>query len=218
MRPSAVAIIPAYNEGPRIAEVILPVLRSGRVTRVVVVDDGSTDDTVARARDAGAFVLSLRPNRGKGGAMLAGVHATTEPVVLFLDADLVGLGPGPVARLVDAVTSGRCVMATGLRDYGSWWNRLQLAMPRITGERAVLRTVLERVPASYWQGFRVEAGINAVAATHGSTCDVMMWGVTIVPKWGKEDVHVGLLRAARMTREVLIAMGEANVSLGSFRR
>lgn len=209
MNPSAVAIIPAHNEGSRIAAVIQPVLRSGRVTRVLVVNDGSTDDTAERARETGAFVLSLRPNRGKGSAMLAGLRATTEPIVLFLDADLIGLGSGPVARLVDAVASGQYVMATGLRDYGSWWNRLQVAMPRITGERAVLRSVLEHVPESYWSGFRIEAGINAVAATYGKTCDVMMWGVSIVPKWNKSDSADGFVRAARMAREVLIAMGEA---------
>lgn len=209
VRPQVVAIIPAHNEAPRIAPVIQSVLASGAVARVVVVDDGSTDGTGQVAQQAGAYLVSLPSNVGKGQAMLAGVRATTEPIVLFLDADLIGLTPGHVERLVRPVTSESCVMTVGLRDYGSIWGDLQEAMPRIGGERAVHRSVLERVPSSFWSGFRIEAGINAIAAKMGRVCDVTLYGVTMVSKWHKGDPSTGLINAAQMVRSVLIAMGEA---------
>ncbi len=67
-----VALIPGYNEGPRIGDVVrgasshLPVL---------VVDDGSSDDTAAQARAAGATVIEQRPNQGKGAALRPGSGA-----------------------------------------------------------------------------------------------------------------------------------------------
>ena len=206
---TAVAIIPAHNEAPRIAAVIGAARASGAVTRVVVVDDGSADGTRQVAEQAGAQVLSFSVNRGKGQAMLAGVRQTSEPIVLFLDADLIGLAPGHVSRLIRHVSSGTCVMAVGLRDYGGIWGELQGAMPHISGERAVLRSILERVPESFWNGFRVEAGINAIARKTGRVCDVTLYGVSMVPKWHKKDPATGLLEAIRMTRDVIIAMGEA---------
>jgi glycosyltransferase involved in cell wall biosynthesis len=82
-----VAIIPGYNEGPRIGEVVrgaaahLPVL---------VVDDGSRDDTATQARAAGATVIEQRPNQGKGAALRAGFRralADGADAALTLDAD-----------------------------------------------------------------------------------------------------------------------------------
>ena len=82
-----VALIPGYNEGPRIGAVVgaarehLP---------VIVVDDGSTDSTSERARDAGAEVLKQRPNQGKGMALRTGFRRAIEEdveAILTLDAD-----------------------------------------------------------------------------------------------------------------------------------
>jgi glycosyltransferase involved in cell wall biosynthesis len=82
-----VALIPGYNEGPRIAEVV----RGAAIhLPVVVVDDGSSDDTAAQARAAGATVIEQRPNQGKGAALRAGFRgalADGADAVLTLDAD-----------------------------------------------------------------------------------------------------------------------------------
>ena len=82
-----VALIPGYQEGPRIAAVVEG---AGLFLPVVVVDDGSTDDTAAQAAAAGATVLVQRPNAGKGAALRAGFrHAleTGATAVVTLDAD-----------------------------------------------------------------------------------------------------------------------------------
>lgn len=63
-------VIPAYNEGERIGEVVAEVVSVGRA---VVVDDGSADDTGAIARRAGAHVLSMPINRGQGAALQTGL-------------------------------------------------------------------------------------------------------------------------------------------------
>lgn len=208
--PSVVAIIPAHNEAPRIAAVTGPLLASRIFSRVLVVDDGSTDDTADAARRAGAEVLRLTPNRGKGGALYAGLQATTEPVVAFFDADLLGFTADHARSLVEPVVAGRCVMACGLRDYGTRYNTLQQALPPITGERAMRRDVLRGIPEDFWRGFRIEAAMNASARRLGETCLIPLTGLTIVPKWHKVGIRRGMRDAAAMSREVLEAMRDAN--------
>jgi glycosyltransferase involved in cell wall biosynthesis len=82
-----VALIPGYNEGPRIAEVVRG---AAAFLPVLVIDDGSGDDTAAQARAAGATVIEQRPNQGKGAALRAGFRralADGADAVLTLDAD-----------------------------------------------------------------------------------------------------------------------------------
>ena len=85
--PRVLALIPAYNEGARVADVVrgaqafLPVL---------VVNDGSTDDTPAHAEHAGATVIHQVPNQGKGAALRAGFRWALDhgyDAVITLDAD-----------------------------------------------------------------------------------------------------------------------------------
>ena len=85
--PGVVGLIPGYNEGPRIGAVVRGALEH---LPVIVVDDGSRDDTAARAREAGATVLEQQPNQGKGAALRAGFAraiATGFEAALTLDAD-----------------------------------------------------------------------------------------------------------------------------------
>jgi glycosyltransferase involved in cell wall biosynthesis len=65
-------VVPAYNEGPSIEKVIVAIREHMPGATVVVVNDGSTDDTEERARQAGALVLSLVLNLGIGGAVQTG--------------------------------------------------------------------------------------------------------------------------------------------------
>lgn len=81
------AVIPAFNEASRIE----PVIRgASQYLPVLVVDDGSGDDTAGEAEKAGAIVLSLDPNQGKGAALRAGFRkalADGFEAVVTLDAD-----------------------------------------------------------------------------------------------------------------------------------
>jgi glycosyltransferase involved in cell wall biosynthesis len=82
-----VALIPGYNEGPRIGAVVRGALEH---LPVIVVDDGSHDDTAAQAREAGATVIEQRPNAGKGAALRTGFRRALDmghDAVLTLDAD-----------------------------------------------------------------------------------------------------------------------------------
>lgn len=90
-------VIPAYNEAERLAPTVRAIASYCRehhpAHEIIVVDDGSTDRTVALARELGeelerVRVIELGQNRGKGAAVRAGVLASTGALVLFSDADL----------------------------------------------------------------------------------------------------------------------------------
>lgn len=81
------ALIPAHDEGPRIASVVRAATAH---VPVLVVDDGSTDGTAAEAEVAGATVLRQHPNQGKGAALRTGFAraiADGVPAVVTLDGD-----------------------------------------------------------------------------------------------------------------------------------
>lgn len=212
---NTVAIIPAWNEAATVAATVAPLLAAGCFARVLVVDDGSTDATAEVARAAGAEVLSLRPNRGKGGAMRVAVESVLRDgveAVGFFDADLRGFTAEHARALVAPVAQGRAAMVCGLRDYGPAWNSIQRALPPITGERVVRAEVLRALPAHFWSGYRIEMGLNAAALAMprlGPVLLVDLPGLGIVNKTEKFGVAEGMVRHARMTREVLCAMRDA---------
>ena len=160
----AAAVIPAYNEAETVAGVAAIALQARLVDEVIVVDNNSTDDTAKVAAAAGARVVDC-PEKGKGQAMAAGVAATDAEVIVFLDADLVGLVPSHVDRLAAAVLEGRAGMACGLFDRGPVQNPVFLhALPILTGQRAVRRDIFERVHIEDQQGYKIEAALNALCA------------------------------------------------------
>jgi len=87
-RPDETSIvIPAFNEAPAIAAVVSGLRAAAPWREIVVIDDGSTDDTAARAADAGARVIRHPYNKGNGAAVKSGIRGTSGAFVLILDAD-----------------------------------------------------------------------------------------------------------------------------------
>ena len=85
--PDLIALIPGYQEGPRIGAVVTAALEH---LPVIVVDDGSTDETGAEANAAGATVVRQIPNQGKGAALRTGFREALDlgvEAVVTLDGD-----------------------------------------------------------------------------------------------------------------------------------
>jgi len=115
-------VVPAYREEGRIGGSVKRLSEAlGRVdggVEILVVDDGSDDGTVAEAETAGATVISLPANRGKGAAVRQGALAARGRTVAFVDADL-AYPPEQLLPLLDGVESGWDVVVGSRRHPGS---------------------------------------------------------------------------------------------------
>lgn len=206
-RTDAAAIVPAFDEAATVGEVVRALKASMLLGEVIVVDDGSGDRTAEVAAAAGAKVVRLPENLGKGEAVLRGATATQAPVLLLCDADFLGFTAAHAERLLRPVLEGRLAMCAGLRDRGPILTGLIAHLPLLSGERALRRDVLERLPPRFLSGFRLEIALNWACRVNGLPYGAIpTLGVTHVRKMEKRGVLRGLLGYLRMAWEVAEAM------------
>ncbi|HET9228293.1 MAG TPA: glycosyltransferase family 2 protein [Thermoanaerobaculia bacterium] len=155
------AVVPAYNEAETLAEVLKVLQATPLIDEVLVVSDGSTDDTVEIARSQGVKAIHLRQNQGKGMAMAVGVAHTDARILTFVDGDILNLTTDQLDQLIEPVLSGSSDMNVGVRDRGPALNDFQRQHgPLLSGIRCLRREIFEAVPESHLEGFAVETGLN----------------------------------------------------------
>jgi len=177
---NACVLIPAYNEAQNIGNTVRGV-RKLPITDILVVDDGSKDGTAAFAEEAGARVLRLPRNLGKGAAIQAGLREVTSEAVLLLDADL-GESARHAAPLLFSVLNGESDMAVavfsrrqrrggglglavGLARWGIFFLTGQRLKAPLSGQRAILSDTLRcLLPLPQDFGFEVGLTLRALQA------------------------------------------------------
>ncbi|TLM98701.1 MAG: glycosyltransferase family 2 protein [Actinobacteria bacterium] len=178
-------LIPAHDEAERIAATVSAALAIPGVTRVVVVDDASQDDTAALAEAAGAKVVRLWSNVGKGAALETGaMRVENADIVVLLDGDL-GQTAEQGALLLAPVVERRADMTIatfprpegkagfglvmrlarwGIRTMGNGYD----AQAPLSGQRALSATALKQV-RPFATGYGVEVSLTVRAARAGLT-------------------------------------------------
>lgn len=86
-KPNVSIIIPAYNEAQAIGDVVTKIIHLYPDFEVIVVNDGSTDDTAAVAKAAGALVYSHPQNIGNGAAIKSAIRFASGKILVFMDGD-----------------------------------------------------------------------------------------------------------------------------------
>ena len=189
MGERVLAVIPAYEEGPRVAAVVRGAMAH---LPVLVVDDGSSDDTSAVAEAAGATAICQRPNQGKGAALRAGFCWALErgfDAVLTVDADGQH-DPADIPPFLEAHARSGADLVVGRRDFSRMppirqlSNRLgglafSWAVGRPipdnqSGYRLVSRRLMEAMLGSAESGFEFEVEMITTAIRAG-------WGIEWVP-------------------------------------
>jgi len=155
--PTVSIIIPAFNEHKRVAGVLQVAVNSG-LGEVICVDDASSDNTREIAQSIkGVRVVSYDKNQGKAYAVWRGVKEAKGDIVMFVDADLVGLSPALLASLVDPLRSGQYDAAVGIR--GEIWDKVFFRP--VNGDRAYFKKdILTCLENFRDKGYGLELSLN----------------------------------------------------------
>lgn len=202
------AIIPAYNEEERIGKVLEAVKEAELVDRIVVIDDGSRDNTAQVAINMGVEVIKNSENMGKGGALYKGVRNCFSEIILFIDADLVGLKPEHVDDLVRPVLSGDWDMTVGIFANGRFATDLaQKVAPFLSGQRAIRREILEGISGIEISRYGVEVALTRyVHRHHVRIKEVVLKDVSHVMKEEKMGFVRGFTERLRMYWDIVKAL------------
>jgi len=175
--PRVSLIIPAYNEAPTVGEVLRVAAASGLFHEIILVDDGSSDGTSrayeqAREHAASQYdparvppdirLVSHPRNMGKAVAMRDGLQLATGNIVMFIDADLLGLKPEHMkAMLAPLLDDSDYRSSLGVFVGGRAATTMaQKIAPFISGQRACFRDDLQGFKAWERVGFGVETALN----------------------------------------------------------
>ena len=203
-------IIPAYNEGPRIKAVLDVVAAHPLINEIIVVDDGSSDNTAEFALGREKVVLiRLSKNGGKVRALAAGLARARGTYFLLVDSDLIGLGADELTSLMQPVLDGRADMAISLRrNAPRLWHLV--GIDYISGERMLRRSLiadrlaeLEALPR-----FGFEVWLNRICIDATARLAVVEWGRVDSPlKSQKYGVLPGIVADLRMISDLLRTAG-----------
>ena len=195
------AVIPAYNEAKHIAQIVE---QTRQILPVLVIDDGSTDNTAELAEAAGAEVIRLSPNRGKGAAMRAGFSRALElgcEAVITLDADGQH-NPREIDRFLEVYKAQPVDLIIGKRDFskmplsrrlantaGRWlfsWAMKRPIPDNQSGYRLISRALIKELLDSTEQGFEFEVEMLVICLKQ----DFELEWVKISTLYAGESSHI----------------------------
>ena len=212
----AVAIVPAFNRADTVGATVTALATVPDVLDVIVVDDGSRDRTAAVAAAAGARVVELARNRGKGAAITAGIAASGAPdAYLLIDADLGDSAAlaGDLLKPVSLGSADMTIAVLGSTERGGGFGFVKgfaarvlrsetgmfLAEP-LSGQRAVRGPLLRSLHLA--PGFGLEIGLTLDAANRGASISEVEVGFT--HRLTGRDLS-GFAHRARIGRHVYLA-------------
>ena len=199
-------VICAFNEAPRIAAVLDVVSAHPLLDEIIVVDDGSTDDTAEIVKCYPAVTLISCPaNRGKSFAMATGIAAAQYDLLLLLDADLLGLAVEHVTALAAPVLSGEADVSLSLRKNSLWIYRA-IGLDFVSGERVIAKSLLSEAQEEMHRlpRFGIEIFMNRRIIARRLSISVTRWPqVTQARKSEKLGFRKGIRAEWRMLVDLM---------------
>jgi len=210
--PLITTIIPVYNESQGIRRVLEIVCQYAPIQEIIVVDDGSTDDSVqtvvqAQVWDNRVRLITHSENRGKGQAVYSGLQSTQADLILMLDADLRGLRVQHLEELVLPVVVDGLDMTIGIFRGGRFYSDFShWATPWLSGQRCLWREHLEKICWKAAEGYGLETAITVASMRNHWRCKKVIWrGVSHPPS----ELHRGLLGGFLNRAKMYAQIGQA---------
>ena len=213
-------VIPAYNESKTIEKVINVISSLDCVNEIIVVDDGSSDDTASVAQKAGATVILHSKNKGKGAAIKTGFENSTGDIVAFMDADLKNLTSKQVEKIIRPILdgkadltktkfkrkAGRVTELTAKPLLNFFFPELKYDQP-LSGQFAAKRSFLSKI--KFEEDYGVDIGIVLDADVRGMRIKEVDIGEI-------EHVHSSIEGLNKMANEVVRTIVDRAMEYGRF--
>lgn len=196
--------MPAYNEEPRIAEVLKIIEKHRLIDEVIVINDGSTDKTSDIIKKFNVTLIENEKNLGKTLSVKRGIEASRNNLIMLLDADLVGLDSDAIIKLAKPVLDGKVDWSLSLRRNSAGIMKI-LKMDWITGERLVPKELL--LDSLVWSrpdiSYGLETLMNQSLLEKNKTFQsVYLPNLTITKKSQKVGIAKGLVDDLKMTGQI----------------
>jgi glycosyltransferase involved in cell wall biosynthesis len=201
----ASVVIPAYNEELTIQNVIEACQNCSYIDEIIVVNDGSEDQTPLLAKKAGAKVISNAENKGKAYAIIIGVKQAENNVILLLDADLIGLTSKHVENLVLPVLSNKVATTVGLFSKGRMKTDLAHSIsPGLSGQRCIRKEYLLEMKSCEEVRYGFEVKLNSwMKKNNIAVTKVSLDHVSHLTKEEKRGKKAGFSNRIKMYEDIM---------------
>jgi glycosyltransferase involved in cell wall biosynthesis len=202
-------IIPAYNEAERIIPVIMTALKVASIDQVIVVNDGSKDNTESVLKNIpGIELITYSKNRGKSHAVMLGFKAAKNDIVLMLDADLLDLNPENINSLTEPVLLDKADISMSLRGNSLLFYKI-MGLDFVSGERCFNKNIIQNLDElDTIPGYGLELFLNQIYIDRKMRLNVATWNnVKITNKSAKIGKSAGLKGEFRMVKELISYLG-----------
>lgn len=200
-----VCIIPAFNEGKTIGGIIDVVKQVKTIDDIIVVSDGSIDNTAEIAMGKNVTTIVHNENKGKGAALKTGFDITNADILVFLDADLIGLTKEHIEDLIDPVLNDDADMSIGIFVSGRLTTDLaQIVTPFLSGQRAMKREIIQNIDNIDITRYGVEVALTkAVKRNNYVVKKVELKDMTHITKEEKLGLKKGIAARMKMYWEIV---------------
>lgn len=199
------AIIPAYNEEERIGKVIESAKKSNLISNIIVVDDGSEDRTFEKSNSYNVKVIKLEQNQGKAQALKTALLYCESEIVIFLDADLIGLNTSHIESLIFPLIYGDVEMTIGLFNSGRFFTSwAQKITPSLSGQRAFKGHLIKDIINLEMSGYNAEVAITRLIKDKGiKTEHILLEGISHAIKEEKLGLSRGMYCRIKMYKDII---------------
>jgi glycosyltransferase involved in cell wall biosynthesis len=206
-------IIPFYNEGYRVLQVLETVTQIESIAQVVCIDDGSTDNTAELIREnwPNVDLVVLPQNEGKAAAIRYGLQKAKYENILLMDADLQSINKAEVEKAIQAIARHNLDMLILRRVNAPWFVKFDRGDTLLSGERIVKRKDLVNILNQEVNGYQIELAINLYMQKHKRDVRWMHWSATNTYKAKKLGLVEGYKHEFKMFTDIVLYAGLKNI-------